>query len=164
MRVRAKAARLCGRLSSMSLRLATAESLTGGLIGAAITSIPGSSSVYSGGVVSYSEALKERLLGVDPALIASRGVVSVEVAEAMARGALNATGSDVSVAVTGVAGPGGGSAGTPVGTVCIATARKNSDGGIDVVGERVRFAGSRKRVRERTVSRAIDMALSHLDR
>lgn len=164
MRLRAKAARLCDRLASMSLRLATAESLTGGLIGAAITSVPGSSGVYSGGIVSYSEALKERLLGVDPAIIAARGVVSVEVAEAMARGALTATGSDVSVAVTGVAGPGGGSAGTPVGTVCIATARKSSSGEIDAVSERVRFAGSRKRVRERTVSRAIDMALSHLDR
>lgn len=164
MRLRAKVARLYRLLASKSLTLGTAESLTGGLIGAAITAFPGSSRVYAGGIVSYSEELKERLLGVETEAIARHGVVSVEVAEAMARGALGATGADVSVAVTGVAGPGGGSEETPVGTVCIAYARCFADGTTEVVSERVRFAGSRARVRFRTASRALDLVIGHLDR
>ena len=164
MGLRAKVARLYGLLESKSLRMATAESLTGGLIGAAITALPGSSNVYSGGIVSYSEELKERLLGVDPVLIARRGVVSVDVAESMAAGALEATGADAAVAVTGVAGPGGGTDETPVGTVCIAYARKRSGDAIEVVSECVRFSGSRSRVRARTVMRAIDLAIARLDR
>lgn len=164
MRLRAKVARLYRLLASESLTIGTAESLTGGLIGGEITAFPGSSRVYSGGIISYSEELKGRLLGVEAEAIARYGVVSVEVAEAMARGALGATGSDVSVAVTGVAGPGGGSDETPVGTVCIAYARKFADGTTEVVSERVRFAGSRSRVRSRTVSRALDLVIGHLDR
>lgn len=156
---------LLSRLNESSLRLVTAESLTGGLIGAAITAIPGSSSAYWGGIVSYSVDAKRRLLGVDASIIERYGVVSRETAEAMARGALLASGVDVSIAVTGVAGPSGGDERSPVGTVCIAVA-KVAIGGTSVPSvrsERFLFEGSRKAVRDSTLRRAIELAISHLD-
>jgi nicotinamide-nucleotide amidase len=161
--LRSRVRRVYERLASDSLTITTAESLTGGLIAAAITSIPGSSRVYSGGFVSYSETMKNRLLGVEESLIARHGVVSVEVAASMATGALDATDADVSVAVTGIAGPGGGTADLPVGTVCLACARRTLEGNPTVVSERVRFHGSRSRIRARTVLRALDLVLRHLD-
>jgi nicotinamide-nucleotide amidase len=100
-----------------SVRLATAESCTGGLVGGRVTEIPGSSDVYLGGVVCYADSLKTALLGVEPSLLQAHGAVSEAVAVAMARGAADRLGAEAAVAVTGVAGPGGGSETKPVGTI-----------------------------------------------
>ncbi|MEX0969574.1 MAG: CinA family protein [Paracoccaceae bacterium] len=97
--------------------IATAESCTGGMVAAALTDIPGSSDVFDRGFVTYSNAAKAEMLGVDPALIALRGAVSSEVAAAMAIGALAASKASLAVSVTGIAGPGGGSAEKPEGLV-----------------------------------------------
>lgn len=115
-------------------RIATAESCTGGLVAAALTAIPGSSSVVDRGFVTYSNEAKAEMLGVPAALIDAHGAVSREVAEAMAEGALAHSHADMAVAVTGIAGPGGGSADKPVGLVHFALARK---------GEATRHAGHR---------------------
>jgi nicotinamide-nucleotide amidase len=106
------------------LMLATAESCTGGLIAAALTEVAGSSDVFDRGFVTYSNAAKTAMLGVQAELIAGHGAVSREVAEAMAQGALVNSEADLAVAVTGVAGPGGGSAAKPVGLVHLAAARR----------------------------------------
>ncbi len=99
------------------VRLATAESCTGGLVGGRVTEIPGSSDVYLGGVVCYADSLKTALLGVEPSLLQAHGAVSEAVALAMARGVADRLGAEAAVAVTGVAGPGGGSESKPVGTI-----------------------------------------------
>lgn len=109
---------------SGGLTLATAESCTGGLIAAVLTSIAGSSDVIERGFVTYSNAAKTDLLGVPPDLIARHGAVSEQVARAMAEGALAHSRADVAVSVTGIAGPGGGSAEKPVGRVHLACARR----------------------------------------
>ena len=98
-------------------RVAIAESCTGGLVSAALTEIAGSSDVFLAGYVTYSNEAKEAMLGVDPALIAAHGAVSHEVAAAMTSAALERSGADVAVSITGIAGPGGGSPQKPVGTV-----------------------------------------------
>jgi nicotinamide-nucleotide amidase len=109
------------------LRIALAESCTGGLAAAALTEIPGSSDVLEAGFVTYSNEMKMRLLGVSEDLLETFGSVSIAVAWAMARGALDRTGADTAVAVTGIAGPGGGSDKKPVGTVVFARARRGAD-------------------------------------
>jgi nicotinamide-nucleotide amidase len=116
------AERLLTALRSRGWHIATAESCTGGLIAGLLTEIPGSSDVVDRGFVTYSNAAKVQLLGVPQATIAAHGAVSRETALAMAQGARNRAGVEVSIAVTGVAGPGGGSAGKPVGLVYIAVA------------------------------------------
>jgi nicotinamide-nucleotide amidase len=108
-----------------SLRITTAESCTGGLVAAALTAIPGSSDVFERGFVTYSNRAKSELLDIPGDLIADLGAVSEPVARLMAEGALEAASAHVSVAITGVAGPGGGSPMKPVGTVHFATARAN---------------------------------------
>lgn len=108
-----------------SLRIVTAESCTGGLVAGAICSIPGSSDVFERGFVTYSNRAKQELLGVPGDLIADLGAVSEPVARMMAEGALEASNAHLAVAITGVAGPGGGTPLKPVGTVHIATARSN---------------------------------------
>ena len=118
------AARLIDVLRRKRLKVATAESCTGGLIAGAITSIAGSSDVFESGFVTYSNSAKVDLIGVDVALIDQYGAVSEEVARAMAEGALAKTAADLGVAVTGIAGPGGGSIGKPVGLVYIASAAR----------------------------------------
>lgn len=112
---------------SKGLMLATAESCTGGLIAGLLTGIPGSSEVLERGFVTYSNRAKAEMLGVDPALIARQGAVSAEVARAMAEGALAHSGADAAIAVTGIAGPGGGSADKPVGLVHLAAARRGGE-------------------------------------
>ena len=99
--------------------LVTAESCTGGMIGAALTAVPGSSAVYKGGVISYTNAVKQRVLGVDAKVLERCGAVCAAVAEEMASGARNSLCADVAVSVTGLAGPGGDEYGNPVGTVYI---------------------------------------------
>ena len=106
------------------LLVATAESCTGGLVAAALTEIPGSSDVFDRGFVTYSNAAKEAMLGVPPAVLDRHGAVSRETAEAMATGALASSQADIAVAITGIAGPGGGSAEKPVGLVHFACASR----------------------------------------
>lgn len=119
-------------------RIALAESCTGGLVAAAITEIPGSSEVLDIGFVSYANEAKEGILRVNRDLLETFGAVSVAVAWAMAQGALDASGADVAVAITGVAGPGGGTEKKPVGTVVFARAEKGKDPA-DVVADRKDF-------------------------
>jgi nicotinamide-nucleotide amidase len=118
------AAALLDELRKQGLKLATAESCTGGLIAALLTEVAGSSDVVERGFVTYSNAAKSELLGVPEAMLAEHGAVSEPVARAMAEGALACSEADICVAVTGVAGPGGGTAAKPVGLVHIAAARK----------------------------------------
>lgn len=135
--------------------LATAESCTGGLISAACTSLAGSSDWFERGFVTYSNAAKSELLGVPMALISQHGAVSAEVARAMAEGALANSKAQVSVAVTGVAGPGGGSIAKPVGTVWLAV---GTHGG-DTFVELLQLAGDRAAVRRQTLACALAAVL-----
>ncbi|MEI7786491.1 MAG: CinA family protein [Betaproteobacteria bacterium] len=144
-------------LLSRGLMLATAESCTGGLIAGACTDLAGSSLWFERGFVSYSNAAKSELLGVAPELIERHGAVSESVARAMASGALAHSAAQVALAVTGVAGPGGGSADKPVGTVWFAWAT-----GQQVQSERRQFDGDRAAVRKATVEHALRGVLSLL--
>ncbi len=137
------------------LRLTMAESCTGGLVAALLTEIPGSSDVVGRGFVTYSNEAKQELLGVSPETLAAHGAVSGETAREMARGALARAGpdADLAVAVTGVAGPGGGSAEKPVGTVWLAVA---STGG-ETVSSKHNLGGDRAQIRRAAVECAVAM-------
>lgn len=126
-RIVALARRVIDANREAGLRIATAESCTGGLVGAALTEIPGSSDVFDTGFTSYSNEAKMRLLDVHPDLLSTFGAVSPAVAWAMAIGALEHCDADVAVSITGVAGPGGGTEKKPVGTVVFAKARRGDD-------------------------------------
>ena len=134
------------------LTIGVAESCTGGLLGARLTAIPGSSDVVTGGVIAYSNALKVSLLGVPATALAEQGAVSEPVVQAMASGARSATGASIGVAITGIAGPGGGTEEKPVGTVWIA-----SDLAGDVKARRLRLIGDRAEVRQRAAQAALEM-------
>jgi nicotinamide-nucleotide amidase len=135
------------------LMLTTAESCTGGLIIGALTEVSGSSSVVDRGFVTYSNEAKNELIGVDMALIIEYGAVSRPVAEAMAVGALARSRADAAVSVTGVAGPGGGTAEKPVGLVFMGGVRK----GREAIVQKHNFEGDRSAVRHATVLAAMDM-------
>jgi nicotinamide-nucleotide amidase len=137
-------------LQRNNLKLATAESCTGGLISAACTDLAGSSNWFERGFVTYSNEAKTELLGVDAALIEAHGAVSEQVARAMAFGAIRHAKAQVSIAVTGVAGPSGGSAAKPVGTVWFGFSIQGS-----LHSEMMRFDGDRAAVREQTVHHAL---------
>ncbi len=122
-----RAAALVAACRARGLVLATAESCTGGLVSALLTEVPGSSAAFDRGFATYSNEAKAEMLGVPPALIAAEGAVSEAVARAMAAGALARSRADVAVSVTGVAGPGGGTAAKPVGLVHFACARRGGD-------------------------------------
>ena len=148
---------LLGVLGARGLKLVCAESCTGGLVTAAITDIPGSSDVLWGGVASYSNECKTRLLGVPEELLAAVGAVSREVAASMALGALEASGAegaDLSLAITGIAGPGGGSEEKPVGLVYFAWASRS---GVEREARRV-FSGDRGGIREAAALEAMSVA------
>lgn len=134
--------------------MVTAESCTAGGIAYAITEVPGSSAWFSRGFVTYAVEAKEEMLGVPRAMIEEKGVVSESVASAMARGALERSGADLSVAVTGIAGPGGAEPGKPVGTVCFGYGVR-AGAGIELRTETLRFAGERRSVREQTIEAAL---------
>lgn len=142
--------RLAAALKARGWALATAESCTGGLIAAACTALAGSSEWFERGHVTYSNAAKVRVLGVDPSLIRQHGVVSEAVACAMAQGALARAPVQIALAVTGVAGPGGGTPDRPVGTVWLAVADANG-----VAAECLHLQGDRGAVRAQTVARAL---------
>jgi nicotinamide-nucleotide amidase len=139
------------------VRIATAESCTGGLVGARLTEIPGSSDVYVGGVVAYANELKMGVLGVDPALVAEHGAVSEPVALAMARGAVKRLGADAAVSVTGIAGPGGGSEAKPVGTIWYGVA---FEGRVD--GHGTLLPGTPHDIRARAAQAALHLLLRRL--
>jgi len=141
-------------------RLAVAESCTAGLLGARLADVPGSSAYFLGGVISYANDVKIGQLHVDPQLLASHGAVSPQVAEAMADGALAALGADIAVSTTGVAGPGGGSADKPVGTVCFCV--KTAAG--ERADLRVVIPGNRNQIRERATTVALHLLRRLLQR
>jgi nicotinamide-nucleotide amidase len=149
--VAALAERVLADLRAAGQSLATAESCTGGLIAGALTEIAGSSDVVDRGYVTYSNAAKSDMLGVDPALIATHGAVSEPVARAMAEGALRRSGAARAVAVTGVAGPGY-SENKPAGLVFISWAGSDCETRV----EECRFSGDRRHVRRATVIRALE--------
>lgn len=155
--MRSKVTELAQLLINGHWLLATAESCTGGMIAAACTDLAGSSAWFERGFVSYSNAAKNELLGVPKELIQQHGAVSEEVARAMAQGALAHSRAQVTVAVTGVAGPSGGSAAKPVGTVWFAFATPAS-----LVSEMRRFDGGRGAVRTATVRHALTRLLELL--
>ena len=135
-------------------RLATAESLTGGGIGQAITSVSGASAVFAGGIICYTNQVKHHVLGVPMELLDTCGAVSAPVAKAMAQGARRVIGADVAVAVTGLAGPDGDEFGNPVGTVFIGYADEAA-----AFARECHFFGDRTQVREQTIEAALALIL-----
>lgn len=136
------------------IRIATAESCTGGLISYLLTEVPGSSAVFDRGFVTYSDQSKTDQLGVDARLIAAHGAVSPQVAEAMARGALARSKADIALAVTGIAGPTGGTRKKPVGRVYIAVATRRYKEGIVLKND---FTGKRGAVRTKTADKSLSV-------
>lgn len=134
--------------------LVTAESCTGGGIGAALTAIPGSSEVYKGGVICYTNWVKENILGVDGTLLETRGAVSAPVARAMAEGVRKALKADVAVSVTGLAGPGGDDFGNPVGTVFLGYSDEKG-----TLSREFHFVGDREAVRRQAAEAALKWVL-----
>lgn len=156
----ARATTLLRQCRERKLMLATAESCTGGLIASCLTEVPGASDVVDRGFVTYSNAAKIELLGVAPALIAEHGAVSTEVARAMAEGALARASVQLAVAVTGVTGPGGGTATKPVGLVHLACART----GRPTIAQECRFGEiGRARVRRESVAVAFELLRQQID-
>lgn len=155
----ALARRVGVRLQKRKLKLATAESCTGGWIAQAITSVAGSSRWFERGFVTYSNQAKKELLGVHERTLLRHGAVSEETAREMAAGALARSRAQVSVAVTGIAGPGGGTRRKPVGTVCFAWSWKK--GSLDSTVRRLR--GSRETIRRQSVALALEGLLHRLE-
>jgi nicotinamide-nucleotide amidase len=151
-------ARLATRVGAMLIdrerRLVAAESCTGGWIAKVLTDIPGSSAWFLGGVVAYSNTLKQALLGVRPSTLAAHGAVSEATAREMAVGALETLGGQIAVAVTGIAGPDGGQPGKPVGTVWFGWAWREA-GEIETRIALATFVGDREAVRRQTVERSL---------
>ncbi len=155
----ADAEALLAAYRAAGLRIATAESCTGGLVAACLTAIAGSSDVVERGFVTYSNEAKTELIGVPTGLIERHGAVSAQVARAMAEGVLAHSRADASVAVTGIAGPGGASPGKPVGLVYLCAARK----GREPMVERHQFHGDRHAVRLASVELAFSLLRRQLD-
>ena len=150
--------RLLELLSKHNLKIATAESCTGGLVAGVLCDISGISAYFEEGYITYSEEAKCKNLGVLPETIAPYGVVSCEVAEEMARGAAERANADCAIATTGVAGPTGGTDENPVGTVCFACVVKNQ-----VLTERMIFEGNRMEIRMQAAVYAIEMLCDYIE-
>jgi PncC family amidohydrolase len=150
--------RLGELLAGKGLRVAVAESCTGGLIASRVTDVAGSSRYFDVGFVTYSNRAKEVLLSVPPEMLEAHGAVSHEVAERMAHGVRNATGADIGLAVTGIAGPGGGTAEKPVGTVYLGL----SDGK-GLFARKYRFHGNRQEIKRQTADAALRFAVEYLE-
>ena len=145
----------CDVLSRLKEKtLVTAESLTGGGIGAALTAVSGSSAVYKGGIISYTNEVKNQLLGVPADTLEQFGAVSEPVARAMAEGARKVLQADVAVSVTGLAGPGGDDYGNPVGTVFIGYSDENG-----TIAKHCLFTGDRESIRNQTIETALQLIL-----
>lgn len=151
-------------IKQSGMMLITAESCTGGMLGDAITSVPGSSDYYLGGFIAYANEAKERWLGVEPETIEKHGAVSEETVVAMADGARRAFWEEIppikiiSAAVSGIAGPGGGTPEKPVGTVWIAVS-----GPVGVMSREYHFDGDRRGVKEQSTQQALEDLLAYLD-
>jgi len=146
---------LLAAMRARKLKLVTAESCTGGLLSGLLTEIPGSSDVFDRGFVTYSNWAKEKMLGVPPPMIERHGAVSAPVAGAMAEGALQYAPADMSVAITGIAGPDGGTAEKPVGLVFFAAARR----GYDTIHDEQRFGNiGRTEIRLKSLAAALALA------
>jgi nicotinamide-nucleotide amidase len=166
LRTAAAARTVIGLLAAQGLTAGTAESLTGGLVAAALTAVPGASAVFRGGIVAYAADLKQLLLGVSEELLGRVGTVHPEVAAAMADGARHRLGASTAIATTGVAGPDSVD-GHPVGTVHIAVSVVRPDGGPDagqpvsgraqILHRELRLAGDRGQIRDATVSAALNL-------
>ena len=154
----ALAKRVGERLKARAAMLVSAESCTGGWIAQAVTAVAGSSAWFDRGFITYSNEAKREMLGVSAQTLASHGAVSEQTAREMARGALERSAATLAVSVTGIAGPGGGSAEKPVGTVCFAWAA-----GGEVTSETRRFSGDRESVRRQSVIRALEGVLAKLE-
>lgn len=148
---------LADALTSRNLTIAVAESCTGGLVGHIITSIPGSSAYFHGGITTYSDTAKIELLGVTEDCLRNHGAVSKRTALAMATGVRDAFRVDVGIAVTGIAGPGGGSDEKPVGLVCIAVAGEEDERVIEL-----NLDGSRGEVQKKAAEKALKIAVEFL--
>jgi len=145
-------------LIAAGLKLAVAESCTGGLVGHLITEVPGSSSYFLGGVIAYDDPVKISVLGVPAGLIREHGAVSAECALAMAKGVRDSTGSGLGIGVTGIAGPDGGTAAKPVGTVFVAL---DADGFSKV--QRFQWTGDRTENKQRSADAALEMVIDYLE-
>jgi len=145
-------------LKARRLTLAVAESCTGGLVGHRLTNVPGSSTYFLGGIIAYSNEVKEQLLGVSHTTLTDFGAVSEETAREMARGACRVLGTDLGVAVTGIAGPEGGMPGKPVGLTWVACAAKNFDR-----AERNIWDGDRITNKEKSAETALRMVKEYLE-
>ncbi|MGD9379790.1 MAG: CinA family protein [candidate division WOR-3 bacterium] len=144
-------------LKARKLTISVCESCTGGMLGAALTRVSGSSEYFLGGIIAYADAVKKKVVGVKARVLGRYGAVSAESACEMARGVQQRLQSDISVAVTGIAGPTGGSVEKPIGTVFIAIAR---DKGVRV--RRFRFKGTRERIRRSACLRALELLKQEL--
>jgi nicotinamide-nucleotide amidase len=156
--IRRRAELINHTLATRKQMIVTVESCTGGLIAGALTDVPGSSEAVHGGFVTYANEAKEAMVGVPPELLENHGAVSEAVARAMAEGALSATGVAIAIAVTGIAGPGGGTEGKPVGLVHFACATAE---GTTAHVERFGDIG-RQQVREQSVVTALDIVIDAL--
>jgi len=158
--IAARVAELAALLEARKLRISTAESCTGGWLAKCLTDRPGSSAWFEFGFVTYGNNAKHALLGVREATLAANGAVSQAVAEEMARGARRVSGADLAVAITGIAGPSGGSTDKPVGTVWLAFA-----GPDDLLSAELRlFPGNRAAIRSQAVAAALDGAIARVPR
>ncbi len=153
------ALRVGATLKARGLMLATAESCTGGWVAQAVTAVAGSSEWFERGCVTYSDAAKQEMLGVGAATLVRHGAVSEQTAREMAAGALSRSRAQVAVAITGIAGPAGGSAEKPVGTVCFAWSRKDAA----LCAQTRRFEGDRESVRRQSVIAALEGILALLE-
>ena len=150
--------RLGGRLTERGLHVTTVESCTGGLVSHLITEVPGSSAYFVGGFVTYSDQLKFEVVGVPHDVLAAHGAVSAQVAMAMASGGRQRTGAELAVAVTGIAGPDGGSAAKPVGLTYVAVAD-----GVGVAVRRHVWSGDRSDNKRRSAAAALGLLLERID-
>ena len=146
-------------LGACSFSLGVAESCTGGLLAARLTALPGASAFFAGGVVAYANRIKSGLLGVPESVLKREGSVSESVAKHMAKGVCKVLATDVALAITGVAGPAGGTASKPVGTVCIGL---NAPG--SVRSARFQFSGTRRSIREAACRAALKMLVETLEK
>lgn len=157
--ISAAAERLVEKLSVRNITCATAESCTGGGVGSAITGVPGSSAVFLGGVISYANSVKRDVLGVPAAVLETKGAVSAECAAAMACGVRRLTKADIAVSITGIAGPGGGTAEKPVGLVWFGL-----DSASGTSTESRVFEGDRAAVRDAAILHAIELIAACAER